>query len=52
MPPAKTILASPSRRDCAARIMAFNPEPQTSLTVKAVLEWSRPAFNPTCRAGF
>ena len=32
--------------------MAFNPEPQTSLTVKAVLEWSRPACKPTCRAGF
>ena len=52
IPPAKTILASPSRMAWAAEIMAFKPEPHTSLTVTAVLAWFSPAPSPTWRAGF
>src|SRR6185369_3223012 len=52
VPPASTALARPSMISCAARMIAFRPEPHAWLTVKAGTVSGRPARNVIWRATF
>ena len=52
MPPATTMPASPARIAWSASMTAFNPEPQTLLTVTAPTDSGNPAKIAACRAGF
>ena len=52
MPPATTTSASPERIIWSARWMAYSPERQTLLTVRAGTPMGMPAFTAACRAGF
>jgi len=51
IPPATTTSASPAFTAWAASITAFNPEPQTLLTVTAPTSTGIPAATAACRAG-
>jgi len=46
MPPANTIVSSPSNNRCAALRVASLPDPHNLFTVPAVRLISGPAFNP------
>ena len=50
IPPASTIVASPSSNRCSACVIASIPEPQRRFTVTAGVSIFSPAFNPTCLA--
>src|SRR3954465_2423090 len=51
-PPAMTISASPALIACAARCVAFSPDPQTLLIVIAGTIFGMPAMMDAWRAGF
>ena len=51
-PPAMTHSLSPARMAWSARATAFNPDPQTLLTVIALTEEGTPPKMEACRAGF
>jgi hypothetical protein len=50
MPPASTVVASPSRIICAPLTTAWMPEPHKRFTVNAPFSLGTPAFKPTWRA--